>query len=70
MPLARFEDNLRRFNEAPDRGYRLSMSFGVAVLGNAATYDLSELVEEADRAMYRNKRSKKKHHSKKKAARG
>ena len=55
---------------SPDRTYRLSMPFGLAVHGSGAIGDLSELIEEADRAMYRHKHRTKNQHRQQKVTRG
>lgn len=59
VPLARLEHNLRQANEAADRDYPLSMSFGLAVRDTNGGCGLTELIAEADRAMYQDKRGKK-----------
>ena len=46
------------------------MPFGLAVHGSGAIGDLSELIEEADRAMYRHKHRTKNQHRQQKVRRG
>jgi diguanylate cyclase (GGDEF)-like protein len=46
------------FNAGNGRPYRLSLSVGVAGYGPSAPCSLEQLLEQADAAMYREKRSK------------
>lgn len=53
----RLEANLRKWSKKESR-YRLSFSFGVARFDPKRAVSLGELMAEADRAMYENKRSR------------
>lgn len=58
VPVARLRENVERANAAPNRAYTLSMSIGLAVASAGDPCTLDELIDEADRAMYRDKRRK------------
>ena len=47
-------------NEAPDRRYTLSASFGCSVHDAAEIENLNGLIEAADKQMYQEKKAKKK----------
>lgn len=59
VPLSRLEENMSAINQASDRAYPLTMSTGMAVRAPDSHGSLSDLMEEADQAMYRAKRDKK-----------
>ena len=54
----RLRANLRRHNAANDLGYDLSLSIGSVGIDAANTLTVEELIDQADLAMYENKRSK------------
>jgi diguanylate cyclase (GGDEF)-like protein/PAS domain S-box-containing protein len=57
--LARLEDHLQRHNEAnASRGYRLALSVGIARLEPDSSWTIDQLLEHADRALYRQKRER------------
>jgi len=55
---ARLDGALDAVNTKPDRDYRLSFSVGILVCAPWADHAVEELLEEADRLMYREKRHK------------
>jgi diguanylate cyclase (GGDEF)-like protein/PAS domain S-box-containing protein len=57
--VARITENLRQYNDQETRGYKLSFSIGVASLEPERLTCFEELLEEADQAMYEQKRRKK-----------
>lgn len=59
VPLDRLRENLARANAAPDRAYELSLSIGVATRKADDIATVEDLIDEADHAMYREKRGKK-----------
>ncbi len=54
----RIRSRLKGANEEDDRGYDLSLSIGTAVVNGGKDTGLAELLEKADRALYRNKKKK------------
>ncbi len=60
VPVSRLRRNIERANEAPDRVYPLSVSIGYAVGLPEGPGTLEDLLEQADQAMYREKRGKRK----------
>ena len=55
-PAERLRQNLRAFNEETSRPYQLSMSLGAAAYNPEDPCSLQRLIEEADKAMYEDKR--------------
>ncbi len=60
VPVARLRESLERASEAPDRAYPLSVSIGYAVGSPEDPSTLQHLLDQADQAMYREKRGKQK----------
>lgn len=56
--LERLDANLRELNAVPGRRYELALSFGLAMFDPASSMGVTELVEQADRAMYQQKHAK------------
>jgi diguanylate cyclase (GGDEF)-like protein/PAS domain S-box-containing protein len=56
--IKRLNDNLRAYNESEKRGIKLAFSIGVAQLEPEAMTCFEELLEQADQAMYEQKRMK------------
>ena len=54
----RVQNNIDRFNQQPDRAYLLSISIGVQSGDLSNQLSLEELVAQADKLMYENKRAK------------
>ncbi|MFA5119150.1 MAG: GGDEF domain-containing response regulator [Candidatus Omnitrophota bacterium] len=55
----RVEGNVREYNTAAGRAYQLSLSMGIVFLNSSkAPVTLAQLMEQADRALYEHKRSK------------
>jgi two-component system cell cycle response regulator len=54
----RIRSRLKRASETTKRGYELSLSIGTAVVNGGRETGLEELLDKADRALYRNKRKK------------
>jgi len=57
--VARITENLAAYNAEEKRGYKLSFSIGVAALEPERMTCFEELLEQADQAMYEQKRKKK-----------
>ncbi|MEP6920110.1 MAG: diguanylate cyclase [bacterium] len=57
--LARLEDRFRAANAQSSSPYSLSVSVGVALMNPEETQTVEDLMSEADRAMYENKRKRK-----------
>ncbi len=58
--LARLQENLDAVNAQPHRSYLLSISVGIALFKPGSPGTLEELIDEADKRMYEQKRAKKK----------
>jgi len=56
--IARLNENLKTFNASEDRGHKLAFSIGVATLEPERMTCFEELLEQADQAMYQQKRMK------------
>src|SRR5678809_7427 len=56
--IARLNENLRAYNASETRGHKLSFSIGVATLEPERMTCFEELLEQADQAMYEQKRMK------------
>jgi diguanylate cyclase (GGDEF)-like protein/PAS domain S-box-containing protein len=56
--IARLNENLRAYNAVETRGHKLAFSIGVATLGPERMTCFEELLEQADQAMYEQKRMK------------
>ena len=56
----RLQNNLDLFNLKEKRKYKISISLGTFMCGPEVQPSIAELLEEADKAMYVNKRSKRK----------
>jgi diguanylate cyclase (GGDEF)-like protein/PAS domain S-box-containing protein len=56
--IARLNENLRAYNATDTRGHKLSFSIGVATLESESITCFEELLEQADQAMYEQKRMK------------
>jgi diguanylate cyclase (GGDEF)-like protein/PAS domain S-box-containing protein len=56
--IARLNENLRAYNASETRNHKLSFSIGVATLEPERMACFEELLEQADQAMYEQKRSK------------
>ena len=57
--IGRLEDQLRQHNEANHtRGYRLTLSVGIARFEPDSSWTIDQLLEHADRALYQQKRSR------------
>jgi diguanylate cyclase (GGDEF)-like protein/PAS domain S-box-containing protein len=56
--IARLNENLRAYNATEDRGHKLAFSIGVATLEPERMTCFEELLEQADQAMYQQKRMK------------
>ncbi len=56
--IARLNENLRDYNESETRSHKLSFSIGVATLEPERMACFEELLEQADQAMYEQKRMK------------
>ena len=56
--IARLNENLKEYNESETRGHKLSFSIGVATLEPERMTCFEELLEQADQAMYEQKRMK------------
>lgn len=56
---ARFEENIRVFNDASGRAYRLTISAGIVRFDPGCMHDFGELLSRADTLMYENKKKKK-----------
>src|SRR5688572_20747850 len=56
--IARLNENLKDYNTSETRGHKLSFSIGVATLEPERMTCFEELLEEADQAMYEQKRMK------------
>ncbi|HEX7333442.1 MAG TPA: sensor domain-containing diguanylate cyclase [Pyrinomonadaceae bacterium] len=56
--IARLNENLKAYNESETRGHKLSFSIGVATLEPERMTCFEELLEQADQAMYEQKRMK------------
>jgi PleD family two-component response regulator len=54
------QNNLDLFNLKEKRKYKISISLGTFMCGPEVQPSIAELLEEADKAMYVNKRSKRK----------
>jgi diguanylate cyclase (GGDEF)-like protein len=57
--IERLRVNLAVWNEQTERGYQLSLSIGWVIVDHRNGASIEELMSQADRAMYANKRSKK-----------
>jgi diguanylate cyclase (GGDEF)-like protein len=60
--LSRISENIARLNSAEGRPFALSLSIGVARYSHVTSLSVEEMLAEADRAMYEEKRSKQKTH--------
>jgi diguanylate cyclase (GGDEF)-like protein/PAS domain S-box-containing protein len=59
--ISRLEEQLRLHNDAnASRGYRLSLSVGIARFDPDSSWTIDQLLEHADRALYDHKRSRRK----------
>jgi diguanylate cyclase (GGDEF)-like protein/PAS domain S-box-containing protein len=56
--IKRLNDNLKAYNKSEARGFKLAFSIGVAQLEPERMTCFEELLEQADQAMYQQKRSK------------
>jgi diguanylate cyclase (GGDEF)-like protein/PAS domain S-box-containing protein len=56
--IARLNDNLKTYNATEKRGHKLAFSIGVATLEPERMTCFEELLEQADQAMYKQKRMK------------
>jgi diguanylate cyclase (GGDEF)-like protein/PAS domain S-box-containing protein len=56
--IARLNENLKAYNTSDDRGHKLAFSIGVASLEPERMTCFEELLEQADQAMYEQKRMK------------
>jgi diguanylate cyclase (GGDEF)-like protein len=54
----RFQKNLDAYNEDSDRNYKLSMSLGITYYDSENPCSIDELLEQADKMMYEQKRRK------------
>jgi len=61
--IARLNENLRAYNASETRNHKLSFSIGVATLEPERMACFEELLEQADQAMYEQKRSKRRRSS-------
>ena len=61
-PVERIEQNLNEFHDARERRYRLSLSVGAFPYDPEKPCSLSELMEQADRLMYRQKMGEERRH--------
>ncbi len=59
-PAKRLRHNFQAFNDQGDRPYRLSMSLGAAAYDPKQPISLHRLIEQADKAMYEDKRRRNK----------
>ena len=57
--IARLEDEIRTYNELNASPYKLSISVGFAFLAADEKRSVEELMAQADKAMYENKRKRK-----------
>jgi diguanylate cyclase (GGDEF)-like protein len=55
---SRLQINLEDFNKKMNRGYKLSMSVGIAFYNPEDPASIDELLSQADKSMYENKRYK------------
>ena len=55
---SRMQENIDRCNEESTRGYKLSMSWGVAYFDPAKPLPIDAMLNAADKAMYEQKQSK------------
>jgi len=58
--IGRLQVNIDDYNSLKNRGYKLSMSIGIATYNPESPYNIDEFLAEADRSMYKTKRQKKK----------
>ena len=58
VPTQRLHQNFEAFNQRSSRPYRLSMSLGCATYDRRTPCTLEELIQQADRSMYEEKRRK------------
>lgn len=56
--ISRLEDDVKRFNDARERPYCLSMSVGLAICKVDVTTSLEDMMAQADQLMYQHKRTK------------
>src|SRR5689334_9507857 len=56
--IARLNENLKAYNASEERGHKLAFSIGVATLEPERMTCFEELLEQADQAMYKQKRMK------------
>jgi diguanylate cyclase (GGDEF)-like protein len=57
--IDRLEEQLRRHNEAnAGRGYRLTFSVGIARFEPDSSWTIDQLLEQADKALYQQKRNR------------
>jgi diguanylate cyclase (GGDEF)-like protein/PAS domain S-box-containing protein len=54
----RLQENFRAVNKLGNRPYNLSLSVGIALFDNESTHSIEDLLANADRAMYEDKRRK------------
>ncbi|HEU4871616.1 MAG TPA: diguanylate cyclase [Pyrinomonadaceae bacterium] len=59
--IARLNENLKAYNASETRGHKLAFSIGVAMLEPERMTCFEELLEQADQAMYEQKRMKRRH---------
>lgn len=55
---SRFEKSIETYNATSNRGYKLSLSYGLAYYDPGNPSSLDELLMQADKAMYEHKRNK------------
>lgn len=58
LAVERLERSVSEYNSAPNKGYTLSFSAGIAAYDSLQHMFVSDLMAEADRAMYQQKKSK------------
>ncbi len=58
MLTARLKRNLEEYNQNRSRGYKLSISFGIAYYDPEEPHSIDELLAQADKMMYSQKRNK------------
>ena len=59
MAVVHLKENIERMNDRADRAYPLSLSVGVAYYDSDAPVSIDKLISQADRAMYKEKKSRK-----------
>ncbi len=59
--MKRMEENLEKLNKGNVKKYKMSFSYGIQQFGGYSSLDVEELLEQADRQMYENKKAKKSH---------